>query len=199
MSARDSAVWGAEFVDAAGAPQDSTRTPTGRTAPDSGSGPAARTRGMPARTSPEPEVDVLVPCFERPSALATTLAGLASQTAPDLRIVLSDQSPAPVWDDPAVAAMLRVLRAQGREVLTERNLPRNGLAQQRQFLLERARSPYVLFLDSDVWLEPGTLTRMLEALRTSGAGILPSGAVHIEAPTTVPDRRTEAVEVVTDS
>ncbi|GAA1999821.1 hypothetical protein GCM10009755_04410 [Brevibacterium samyangense] len=43
------------------------------------------------------------------------------------------------------------------------------------------------------------LTRMLEALRTSGAGILPSGAVHIEAPTTVPDRRTEAVEVVTDS
>jgi hypothetical protein len=28
--------------------------------------------------------------------------------------------------------------------------------------------------------------------RASGAGILPSGAVHLEAPATVPDRRVQA-------
>jgi hypothetical protein len=32
--------------------------------------------------------------------------------------------------------------------------------------------------------------------RYGGAGILPSGAVHLESPTTVTDRRVEAYEVV---
>jgi hypothetical protein len=32
--------------------------------------------------------------------------------------------------------------------------------------------------------------------RFGGAGILPSGAVHLESPTTVTDRRVEAYEVV---
>lgn len=32
--------------------------------------------------------------------------------------------------------------------------------------------------------------------RYGGAGILPSGAVHLESPTTVTDRRVEAYDVV---
>jgi hypothetical protein len=32
--------------------------------------------------------------------------------------------------------------------------------------------------------------------RAGGAGVLPSGAVHLEAPTTVTDRRVEASDVV---
>jgi hypothetical protein len=32
--------------------------------------------------------------------------------------------------------------------------------------------------------------------RYGGAGILPSGAVHLESPTTVPDRSTDAADVV---
>jgi hypothetical protein len=34
--------------------------------------------------------------------------------------------------------------------------------------------------------------------RFGGAGIIPSGAVHLEAPTTVVDRSTEATEVLLD-
>ena len=34
--------------------------------------------------------------------------------------------------------------------------------------------------------------------RRGGAGIVPSGAVHLEAPTTVPDRRVNVTEVVFD-
>ena len=153
---------------------------------------------MPARSSAHwalppgrpaaPGVEVLLPCFERPGELAVTLSGLASQLDADFGLVLSDQSPEPVWEDPSVAAMLRVLRAQGRAVRTLRNLPRRGLAQQRQFLLERASAPRVLFLDSDVWLEPGTLTRLQEALDAYGGGFMGSavqGLSHLR------DRRPE--------
>jgi hypothetical protein len=39
-----------------------------------------------------------------------------------------------------------------------------GLAEHRQFLLEQSTAAKVLFLDDDVWLEPGALERMNEAL-----------------------------------
>ena len=119
-------------------------------------------------------LDVLVPCRDRPAELAVTLSGLAAQTDADFAVVLSDQSDEPVWENPSVTSMIRVLRAQGRSVACERNLPRRGLAQQRQFLLEHSAAAQVLFLDSDVWLEPGTVTRLRTALRVSGAGFVGS-------------------------
>jgi GT2 family glycosyltransferase len=120
-------------------------------------------------------VDVLVPTVDRPAELATTLAGLAAQTDVDLRLVLSDQSPlGRAADEPAVAAMLRVLRAQGREVVVLEHPERRGLAEHRQFLLDHATTPTVLFLDDDVWLEPGTIGRMLDALRSLGCGFVGS-------------------------
>lgn len=121
----------------------------------------------------ELEVDVLIPAFGRPAELAVTLAGLAGQEVPAFRVVISDQTEAsPVEEEPAVAAMVRVLRAQGREVQLERNLPRRGLAHQRQFLLEQARTGKILFLDSDVWLEPDMLRRMSEALSSAKCGFI---------------------------
>lgn len=125
------------------------------------------------RTNPAP-VEVLIPCFGRAPELAVTLAGLAGQTDADFDVILADQSEEPVWEEHAVAAMIRVLRAQGRTVSCARNLPRRGLAHQRQFLLEQATAPRVLFLDSDVWLEPGALTRMDRALTEYGGGFLGS-------------------------
>lgn len=140
---------------------------------------------MPARSSArwaapdgghdtEVPLEVLIPCYGRTPELAVTLAGLAGQTDADFGVILADQSDEPVWETHSVAAMLRVLRAQGRPVRCERNLPRRGLAQQRHFLLERSHAPLVLFLDSDVWLEPGTLTRMREALSRYGGGFIGS-------------------------
>ncbi|WP_029088735.1 glycosyltransferase family 2 protein [Brevibacterium album] len=128
-------------------------------------------RGCP---DPAPDVEVLVPCFERPAALAVTLSGLAAQLEADFDVVLSDQSPTPVWEEPAVAGMIRLLRAQGRRVRCLRNLPRRGLAQQRQHLLEASGARLVLFLDSDVWLEPGTVSRLRTALDAHGCGFMGS-------------------------
>jgi GT2 family glycosyltransferase len=71
-----------------------------------------------------------------------------------------------------VQAMARVLRAQGREVEIVPHLPRRGIAEHRASLLARATADAVLFLDDDVWLEPGMLGRMHDALRTLDIGFV---------------------------
>jgi GT2 family glycosyltransferase len=120
-----------------------------------------------------PELDVLVPSYGREAELAVTLSGLASQDGPAFSVVISDQSEgAPAWEHPAVAAMIRVLEAQGRPVRLEWHLPRRGLAEQRDFLLNLATAELVLFLDNDVWLEPGMLARMTAAIREAGCGFI---------------------------
>ncbi|MDN3309397.1 glycosyltransferase family A protein [Microbacterium oryzae] len=120
-----------------------------------------------------PAVDVLIPSAGRASALAVTLAGLAAQDDPTFRVVVSDQSDdGAAAVDPAVQAMVRVLRAQGRPVEVVAHLPRRGMAEQRQFLLEQAGAPRVLFLDDDVWLEPGALARLDAALTEAACGFV---------------------------
>jgi GT2 family glycosyltransferase len=139
---------------------------------------------------PEPvAVDVLVPTCNRPAELAVTLAGLAGQADPSFHVVVSDQSTdAPGWEHPAAAAMVRVLEAQGRPVTLLRHLPRRGLAEHRQFLLVQASAEKCLFLDDDVWLEPGALERLnvaLEALDCGFVGMAPQGLSYLD------DRRPE--------
>ncbi|HZA03933.1 MAG TPA: glycosyltransferase family 2 protein [Propionibacteriaceae bacterium] len=122
-----------------------------------------------------PTVEVLIPTYRRPTELAVTLAGLAAQDDPPFAVVISDQSEGdPPWEVPAVASMVRVLEAQGRPVTVLRHRPRRGLAEHRQFLLDQATSGAVLFLDDDVWLEPGTLARMSEALEVLQCGFVGS-------------------------
>jgi GT2 family glycosyltransferase len=128
--------------------------------------------GLPAEPATRADLQVLIPSYERASELAVTLSGLAAQTDTDFDVIVSDQSDEPPWQLPVVQAMVRVLRAQGRQVRLERNLPRRGLAQQRDFLLGLADAPRVLFLDDDVWCEPGLLTRMMRAMDQARCGFI---------------------------
>lgn len=145
----------------------------------------ARPAGMPGEVA----VDVLVPTCNRPAELAVTLAGLAGQTDPAFAVVISDQSTGdPGWEHPAAAAMVRVLEAQGRPVTLLRHLPRRGLAEHRQFLLEQSTADQCLFLDDDVWLEPGALARLsgaLDELECGFVGMAPQGLSYLN------DRRPE--------
>lgn len=118
------------------------------------------------------EIDVLIPTADRGPELAVTLSGLAAQDNPPFRVVVSDQSEEPVEQVPAVSAMIRVLRAQGRAVEVHRHLPRRGLAEQRDFLLSCAAAPRVLYLDDDVWLEPGSLSRLDVSLSEQRCGFV---------------------------
>ncbi|WP_457964847.1 glycosyltransferase [Arthrobacter sp. D1-29] len=141
----------------------------------------------------EVPLDVLIPTCDRPAELAVTLAGLAGQSEPAFAVVVSDQSTAtPDWEHPAAAAMVRVLGAQGRRVSLLRHLPRRGLAEQRQFLLEQSTADKCLFLDDDVWLEPGSLEKLsnaLDELQCGFVGMAPQGLSYLH------DRRPEQTEV----
>ncbi|WP_375399856.1 glycosyltransferase family A protein [uncultured Amnibacterium sp.] len=121
----------------------------------------------------EPVIDVLVPTSGRITELAAVLAGLAAQDDPAFHVTVSDQSDGhALADDPTVQAMLRVLAVQGRTPEVVRHLPRRGLAEHRDWLLRRATAEYVLFLDDDVWLEPGTLQALTEAIEQLDCGFV---------------------------
>jgi GT2 family glycosyltransferase len=130
------------------------------------------------------EVDVLIPTCNRPVELATTLAGLAAQTGVAFRVVVSDQSDeAPAFDTPSSRTLVRALRRRGTEVELLRHLPRRGITEHRAFLLSRATADAVLYLDDDVWLEPGVLDRLLRALRELGCGFVAAamqGLSHLD-------------------
>jgi GT2 family glycosyltransferase len=124
-----------------------------------------------------PLLDVLVPTCDRPAALAVTLTSLAAQTLTDFRVVVSDQSeradlPGGAIAAPEVLTPLRLLQAHGRPVETHRHLPRRGLAEQRQFLLDQATAPYALFLDDDVLCEPDLLERLLAVMLDQQCGFV---------------------------
>lgn len=125
-------------------------------------------------------LDVLIPTYRRPAALAVTLTSLSAQTLRGFRVVISDQTED---DDPVasgeVTAVLGVLRAHGSEVETHKHLPRRGMAEQRQYLLEQARVPYALFLDDDLILEPYVLKLMLETIEREACGFVGSAAIGL--------------------
>jgi glycosyltransferase involved in cell wall biosynthesis len=126
------------------------------------------------------KVDVLIPTYSRPAALAVTLTSLISQTLKDFRIVISDQTEG---NDAAatgeVSAALRVLAACGHRIEVHKHLPRRGVAEQRQFLLDQATAPYALFLDDDLILEPGVVEATLQAILAEGCGFVGRAVVGL--------------------
>lgn len=125
-------------------------------------------------------IDLLIPTYCRPAALAVTLTSLIAQTWRDFRVVISDQTED---SDPVatgeVQAVIRVLRARGHVVEVHKHLPRRGIAEQRQFLLDRATAPYALFIDDDLILEPYVVEQMLTAIREEGCGFVGSAFIGL--------------------
>lgn len=120
-----------------------------------------------------PQVDVLIPTCDRPAALAVTMASLVGQDFPGFRVTVSDQTREhDVADSGEVVAVARVLRALGRPTNIVKHLPRRGMAEHRDFLLSLAKSPYALFLDDDLVLEPDVLRRMLGTILHEGCGFV---------------------------
>jgi GT2 family glycosyltransferase len=60
-----------------------------------------------------------------------------------------------------------------------RHLPRRGLAEQRQFLLDQCRAELALFLDDDLLLEPWVVEQLTRALDREGCGFVGSAAIGL--------------------
>lgn len=129
-----------------------------------------------------PLVDVLVPTYRRPAALTMLLTSLLGQTFRDFRVIISDQTPedCTYLESPEVLTARKALEWRGHEVHAFRHLPRRGLAEQRQFLLDKSTAPYVHYLDDDVLLEPEVMERMLSVIREEGCGFVgcPAASLH---------------------
>lgn len=118
-------------------------------------------------------IDILIPTYRRPAALAVTLTSLLAQTYRDFRIVISDQTEQQDSTSTGeVQAVLRIFRARGHAVVTHKHLPRRGIAEQRQFLLDQAKAPYSLFLDDDLILEPYVIEQMLNTIQQENCGFV---------------------------
>lgn len=125
-------------------------------------------------------LDILIPTYCRPAALAVTLTSLCAQTYQEFRVLISDQSED---SDPLttgeVQAVLRVLKAHDHSVITHKHLPRRGMAEQRQFLLDQAIAPYALFLDDDLILEPWVVQSLMTVIQEEGCGFVGSGVIGL--------------------
>jgi hypothetical protein len=117
-------------------------------------------------------IDVLLPTCNRLESFIMTLGGLTGQYQADINVVVADQSDLPARDSRVVRTMLRILAARGATVEWHYRVPTKGIAEQRHFLLSRARSAYVLYLDDDVFMEPWVLDVLVDTIKTEGCGFV---------------------------
>jgi GT2 family glycosyltransferase len=127
-----------------------------------------------------PALDVLIPTCNRPAALAVTLTSLCAQTYNNFRVIVSDQTETgDTVQRGEVTAALRVLEAHRHAVETHKHLPRRGVAEHRQFLLDQATAPYVLFLDDDLILEPWVIELLMQTIQQEQCGFVGSAVIGL--------------------
>jgi glycosyltransferase involved in cell wall biosynthesis len=113
--------------------------------------------------------------------LAIVLTSLLGQTFTNFDVVISDQTDdrEAYLDSIEIQTLVQALRRRGHRVDLHRHLPRRGMAEQRQFLLEQSRARYVHYLDDDVLLDPPVLERMLDVIRGEGCGFVGAAAAGL--------------------
>lgn len=125
-------------------------------------------------------ISVLIPTYNRPAALAVTLTSLCYQDVRELDVVIADQSDRDCRDSNSpVQAAIRLLEVRGHKVHVLRNLPRRGMAQQRQFLLDHACGRFSLYLDDDLIVEPFVASMLVHVLEREGCGFAGNAVIGL--------------------
>jgi len=123
------------------------------------------------------KVTILIPTYNRIQGLIATLTALSSQTYKNFNVIIADQSDHPVKENIPIQAIKTILELHGNYVFFLRNLPRQGIAQQRQFLLDHTQSDFCFFLDDDVLLEPDVLERLVTVIEEEQCGFVGMGLI----------------------
>ncbi len=124
------------------------------------------------------KVTVLIPTFNRLTALIATLTALTAQNFKNFEVIVADQSEEFVAQDGVIQTLQRIFELHQTPLKLLQNLPKKGIAQQRQFLLDQSSGEFSLYLDDDIILEPNVLGRMVKALQEEGCafvGMMPIG------------------------
>lgn len=107
-------------------------------------------------------VDVVVPCYNVANYVARALASIENNQGVGVRII--------AIDDGSTDDTLRILNRVGQRVTIESG-PNKGACVARNRGLALATSPWVMFIDADDFLEPGTLKGLIAALESDGADL----------------------------
>jgi glycosyltransferase involved in cell wall biosynthesis len=129
------------------------------------------------------KVSVLIPTYNRLTALVATLTALTAQDFKDFEVVVADQSDNFTGNDGVIQTLQRIFQLHQTPLRIVQNLPKKGIAHQRQFLLDQSTSKYSLYLDDDIILEPDVIDRMVKALEGENAGfvgMMPIGLSYSE-------------------
>ncbi len=119
------------------------------------------------------DITILIPTYKRTTALAVTLTTLLFQFDKNFMIIISDQNEDnTIFEHASFQNIIRLLRNQDIPVIIKKHLPRLGIAEQRQFLLDHSQTKYVLFLDDDLILEPYVIKKMKEAIEKEKCGFV---------------------------
>lgn len=126
-------------------------------------------------------VDILLPTCNRLESLIYTLSGVASQSWRRMRVIIADQSEEPVEQVQVIQSLRRIIEVRGGEVEWHTRPQVQGIAEQRDFLLQRAHAKYVLYLDDDVFMEPQVVEKLVDVLERESCGFVgafPAGLSH---------------------
>jgi len=130
-----------------------------------------------------PSIDVLLPTCNRLESLLLTLSGIAGQDLNCFRLIVSDQSTQPASNAPVIQSIVRIIQARCGTVDWHYRPASDGIAEQRQFLLDQATADYLLYIDDDVWMEPwvlATLVEIIERENCAFVGAFPAGLSYSE-------------------
>jgi len=113
------------------------------------------------------KVSVIIPVYNTVRYLDRCIRSVCDQTLHDIEIICVN--------DCSTDDSLRILRQYAHEDnrITVIDLPENkGVSNARNVGLEQARGPYVYFIDSDDWIDPGFLEQMFDAIETQKTDIV---------------------------
>lgn len=114
----------------------------------------------------EPLVSVIIPVYNARAYLRQCLDSVVNQTWRNLQILCVD--------DGSTDDSLRILQEYAREddrvqVFCKEN---EHVSMARNYALERVRGAYILFLDSDDWMDPETVETAVRAARDQDADVV---------------------------
>jgi CDP-glycerol glycerophosphotransferase len=116
---------------------------------------------------PTTRVSIIIPVHNTASFLPTCLDSILSQSWPDLEVIAVDDGST----DGSRECLLRYSKIDPRLTVVLIDAP-GGAGPARNIGLRHAKGDYVWFVDSDDWIEPGSLAQIASALDSQDPDVL---------------------------
>lgn len=112
-------------------------------------------------------ISVIIPAYNAELFLPETIASVLAQTYPDLEVIVVNDA-----SSDGTAALLDRYASLDHRVRVIHKAKNEHVSWARNDALDLATGEYLLFVDSDDWIEPETCQRAVETLEAHGADLV---------------------------